>query len=207
MSEGLARKLTGVELVRLDDEDEWKPLFESRVFRREVPGPGDPREAARWRVLQAVGGHFAGFFITGVVMYSTQGHLPFWMAIWGSVLAVQAVGAAPTAWTLLGRRRAELAASGDKAVPLPAAEAPLLAARAEAPIEQTTEIAREAARVRALIDQRGGPDAKRLLERLRVRRDVAEHQLKQLRLTSPGAPRAASTCPSCPPACSSSATR
>ena len=35
-----------------------------------------------------------GFFITGVVMFSTQGHFPFWMAIWGAVLAVQALGAA-----------------------------------------------------------------------------------------------------------------
>jgi predicted Ser/Thr protein kinase len=82
-------KLTGVELVRRDDEEGWQPLYESRVFRREVPTFGDPRDAARWRLLRALGGHFTGFFIVGIVMYSTQGHLPFWMGIWGVVLAAQ----------------------------------------------------------------------------------------------------------------------
>jgi len=29
-------KLTGVELVRRDDEEQWQPLFESKVYRREI---------------------------------------------------------------------------------------------------------------------------------------------------------------------------
>src|SRR5262249_6638433 len=47
---GLIRKgkLTGLELARRDDEDQWQPLFESRVFRREVPTAGNPRDAARF---------------------------------------------------------------------------------------------------------------------------------------------------------------
>ncbi len=154
-------KLTGMELARRANEDVWQPLFESHVYRREVPSSGDPRDAARWRVLRALAGHFTGFFITGVVMYSTQGHLPFWMAIWGAVLAVQALKATPVAWTLLERRRA----GGD-----PAAVGPLPPARAAwalpPPVDAAaapSAIAQEAARVRELIEQRGGSDAPRLL--------------------------------------------
>jgi hypothetical protein len=249
-------RLTGVELVRRDDEEQWQPLFESRVYRREVPSSGDPRDAARWRVLRAVGGHFTGFFITGVVMFSTQGELPFWMAIWGAVLAAQALRAAPEAWVLLQRRRA-MADPVPASAPLPAREAPALLSPPAAP-GVPSAVAEEGARVRALIAQRGGKDtagllaevdrilkltgdlaaretdleeqtserersavaaavasaqaradraeleqdrqlferqlevvkgreeaiakAVRVLERLRVRREMAEHQLKQLRL-------------------------
>jgi len=244
-------KLTGVELVRRDDEEQWQPLFESKVYRREVPTLTDPRDAARMRVLRAVGGHFTGFFITAVVMYATQGHFPFWLAIWGAVLAVQAVGAIPAGVTLLRNRQEGQAAVGAGTTPNGAAP-PALPARVLSPIEQ------EAARVRTLIEKLGGPDTKgliaevdgilkltadlearqadleeqtsdrerallakavedararleradleqdrrlferqlevvqgreeaivkavRVLERLRVRREVAEHQLKQLRL-------------------------
>ena len=249
-------KLTGVELVRRDDEEQWQPLFESRVYRREVPSLlHDPRDAARLRALRAVGGHFTGFFITGVVMYATQGSLPFWMAIWGAVLAMQALRAAPGAWTLLRERRAGDAHPGGS--PLPAGDSRQLAPPA-ATAGALSVVAQEAARVRALIEARGGSDtprqlaevdgilkltaelaarqadleeqmsdreraalasaisvargqleradsaqdrrlferqlevllgreeaitkAVRVLERLRVRREVAEHQLKQLRL-------------------------
>jgi serine/threonine protein kinase len=153
-------KLTGVELVRRDDEERWQPLFESRLYRREVPSLTDPRDAARMRVLRGVGAHFSGFFITGVVMYATQGHLPFWMAIWGAVLAMQALGAAPAAWTLLRRRRA--------GADLPAVSPALPAreARPQGPAAAAgmpSAVAQEADRVRALIQQRGGSDAPRLI--------------------------------------------
>ena len=248
-------KLTGVELVRRDDEEQWQPLFESRVYRREVPSLHDPRDTARLRALQAVGGHFAGFFITGIVMYSTMGHFPFWMSIWGAVLLMQAFGAVPGALTLLRKHRAGEALPGGP--PLAAHEArPLPSPGAAGGVMSV--VAQEAARVRALIEARGGSDAPRqiaevdgilkltaelaarqadleeqmsdgeraalagaiavaqgqleradsaqdrrlferqlevlqgraeaivkagrVLERLRVRRDVAEHQLKQLRL-------------------------
>ena len=154
-------KLTGVELVRRDDEEQWQPLFDSSVYRREVPSSGDPRDAARSRLLRALGGHFTGFFIVGVVMYATQGHLPFWMAIWGGVLGMQALGAGPAAWSLLRRRRLE---SG------PAAASPALAADRQRQISPMagagavpSAVAQEAIRVRALIEQRGGSDAPRLL--------------------------------------------
>jgi hypothetical protein len=220
------------------------------VYRREIPTLTDPRDAARMRVVRAVGGHLSAFFITSVVMYATQGHFPFWLAIWGAVLAMQALSAIPAGVTLLRKRR-EGEASGAGTAPNEPAP-PALPARVLSPIEQ------EAARVRALIEKQGGADAKsliaevdgilkltadldarqadleeqtsdrertalakavadararleradleqdrrlferqlevvqgreegiakavRVLERLRVRREVAEHQLKQLRL-------------------------
>jgi hypothetical protein len=153
-------KLTGVELVRRDDEERWQPLFESRLYRREVPSLTDPRDAARMRVLRGVGAHFSGFFITGVVMYVIQGHLPFWMAIWGAVLAMQALGAAPAAWTLLRRRRA----GADRPAVSPAL--PAREARPQGPpaaAGMPSAVAQEADRVRALIQQRGGSDAPRLI--------------------------------------------
>ena len=247
-------RLSGVELVRRDDEEQWQPLFESRVYRREVPSSGDARDAARMRVMRSLAGHFSGFFITGVVMYSIQGHLPFWMAIWGAVLGMQALGSVPAAMVLLRRGRVE--GGSPAAGGVPAGESRQIAP--PAPAGASSVIAQEAARVRALIEQRGGGDnagllaevdrilqltkelaarqadleeqtseseraalaaavaqtrtrlegaeleqdrrlferqlqvvqgreeaiakAMRVLERLRVRRDVAEHQLKQLRL-------------------------
>jgi predicted Ser/Thr protein kinase len=150
-------RLTGVELIRRDDEERWQPLFESHLFRREVPSAGDPRDAARWRVLRALGGHFTGFFIVGIVMYATQGHLPFWMAIWGAVLAAQVARTLPVAWPLLLRRPRD----GGSAAVGPGVAPAQLAPPAAGVVPSA--IAQEAARVRPLIEQRGGKDAARLL--------------------------------------------
>ena len=168
-------KLTGAELVRRDDEERWQPLFESRVYRREVPSLDDPRDAARMRVLRGVGGHFTGYFITGMIVYSTQGHFPFWMSIWGAVLLAQGLGAAPAAWTLLRQRRTDGSAARAMVAP-PPGPPPLAAAPALAP----SPIAQEAARVRALIAQRGGSDTARLLAEvdgiLKLTTDLAARQ-------------------------------
>ena len=149
-------KLKGVELVRRDDEEQWQPLFESRVYRREVPTLDDPRDAAHLRVLRGLGGHFTGYFITAVVIVSTQGHYPAWLSIWGAVLATQALAALPAALTLLRKRRQTAAVP---AIGAPAREAPQL----EPAVGQASSLAQEAARVRALIEQRGGGDVPRLL--------------------------------------------
>ncbi|HSD67873.1 MAG TPA: hypothetical protein VLF95_14290, partial [Vicinamibacteria bacterium] len=149
-------KLTGVELVRRDDEERWQPLFESHVFRREVPNVGDPRDAARWRVLRQLGGHFSSFFIVSALMFANEGHFPFWLGIWGAFLVVHALKAAPTLIAVLQRRRRD----SEPALALPAGAArqlPAPAGAAPPPIEQ------EAARVRVLVEQRGGKDAPRLL--------------------------------------------
>jgi hypothetical protein len=156
-------KLTGMELARRDDEDLWRPLFESRVYRREVPSAGDPRDAARQRALRALAGHFSGFFITGVVMFSTQGQLPFWMAIWGAVLAMQTLSSLPALVGLLRRRRAADSAGGlEPARGRPPQQLPPPAAA------ESSVIAQEAARVRALIEQRGSGDAQRLVAEVDV---------------------------------------
>jgi serine/threonine protein kinase len=159
-------KLTGLELVRKDEEEQWQPLYESRVFRRETPSPGgDPRAAARWHLLRGVGGHFTGFIFVSIVMYSTQGHFPFWLGIWGAVLGMQALSAAPAAWALWSNARqpAVGAAPAPEAPALPAREMPRLAAPAGGAAPPSA-IAGEAARVRVLIEQRGGSDAARLLD-------------------------------------------
>jgi serine/threonine protein kinase len=152
-------RLTGVELARRDDEEDWRPLFESRVFRREVPAPGNPRQAARWRAMRALGGHFTGFLIVGTVMYSTQGHLPFWMGIWGAVLLAQTLRMGPALWTEFGRGPSVDVRTPGEGPALPAGARPLpaLANPAASPLEQ------EAARVRQLIAERHVPDAKRLV--------------------------------------------
>jgi predicted Ser/Thr protein kinase len=154
-------KLTGVELVRREGEETWQPLFESHVFRREVPTVGDPGEAARWRVLRQVGGHFSSFFIVAAIMFANEGHFPFWLGIWGAFLAVHALKAAPTVITLLQRRGFERG---------PAATGPALPAGVSRQLPPPKEagaavspIAQEVARVRALIERRGGKDAPRLL--------------------------------------------
>jgi serine/threonine protein kinase len=145
-------KLTGAELVRRDDEERWQPLFDSRVYRLEVPTLDDPRVAAGRRVLNAVGAHFSGFVITAVVMYATQGHFPFWLAIWGAVLVMQVLGTVPAAWRLMAARRAAAERLPGSPPPLPAP-----------PLALPSPVAQEAARVRTLIQQRGGSDAPRLL--------------------------------------------
>jgi hypothetical protein len=149
-------RLTGVELVRREGEEVWQPLFESHIFRREVPHAGDPWEAARWRVLRQIAGHLSSFVIVSAVMFGTQGHFPFWLWIWGAVLFAHALRSLPTVISLLGRRRIEAAAPP---AALPAGAPPPLPAAATT----TSPIAQEAVRVRALIEQRGGKDAGRLL--------------------------------------------
>jgi hypothetical protein len=154
-------KLTGVELVRRDDEETWQPLFESRIFRREVPA-GDPRDAARWRLLRNLGGHFTGFIIVSIVMFATQGHLPWWLAIWGVVLALQVAKSLPAVWSVFGPRRLP---SGPRPVERavvvePPPPPPLPDVRGDA---VPAAISQEAARVRTLIEQRGGKDTSALV--------------------------------------------
>jgi hypothetical protein len=90
-------------------------------------------------------------------MFFTQGHFPFWLGIWGAVLALQAIKAAPTVLPLL--RRPELE-RGRPVPALPEAAPRALPAPPAAPI---SPIAREAARVRALIEERGGKETRLLL--------------------------------------------
>ena len=155
-------RLTGLELVRRDDQEAWQPLYESQVYVREVPTAGDPRAAARRRVFRGFMGHFSGFFVTAVIMFAVQGQFPSWLAIWGAVLALHALRAVPEVWELLDRSRgAEHGAlgrpPGGRQLEPPASPGAAVGAGAGSVIVQ------EAARVRALIEQRGGSDKARLL--------------------------------------------
>jgi serine/threonine protein kinase len=153
-------KLSGVELAREDDNEEWRPLFESRVFRREVPTTsGDPRDAARRRELGAVGAQLTGFFTTAAIMFAIQHQFPFWLGIWGAVLAVQVLKAAPAAWVIFQRRAERGNAPANPPLP-PAAPPQLPAPRIDA---GSSAVAQEGARVRTLIEQRGGTETARLL--------------------------------------------
>ena len=154
-------KLTGVELVRRDDEERWQPLFESRVFRREVPATGDPRDAARWRAVRAAGGHFGAFALVTTITYITQGTLPFWLGIWGAVLGLQTLKAAPALVSVLRKRRSEHAPPPD--VPaLEPARPTVLAAPIGLPA-LPSPITQEAEKLRTLITARGGTDQAALL--------------------------------------------
>jgi len=109
------------------------------------------------RVLRQVAGHFSSFVIVAAVMFATQGQFPFWLWIWGAVLFAHALRSLPTVISL--RRRAAIAAGAGEHAVLPAGVPPPLPAPAATP----SPIAQEAARVRTLIEQRGGTDAGRLL--------------------------------------------
>ena len=109
-------------------------------------------------------------------MYATQGHFPFWLAIWGAVLLMQALGLVPAAWTLLrsaGRRRPR--AAGRR--PARRRARRRCPAAGAAP---SSAVAQEAARVRALIEQRGGSGRARLLAEvdgiLKLTADLAARQ-------------------------------
>jgi hypothetical protein len=90
-------------------------------------------------------------------MFANEGHFPFWLGIWGAVLVAHALRAAPTVIPLLRRPPLEGGAGAGPA--LPAGALRQLPAPAGAP----SPIVQEAARVRTLIEQRGGKDAGRLL--------------------------------------------
>jgi hypothetical protein len=93
-------------------------------------------------------------------MLATQGSFPFWLGIWGAVLLVQVLGTLPAAWEIFTRRPS--VETGPAVAPLPVARPqPALPARPAA--EPPSPVAQEAARVRALLAQRGGKDAERLI--------------------------------------------
>jgi serine/threonine protein kinase len=147
-----AGTLSGLELVRRSDEETWQPLFQTRLYRLEVPNAGDPRDVARRRALGALGGHYTGFITTALIMFAIQGKFPFWLGIWGAVLFAQTLGSLPALLALWREHRAAAVALP----PAPPAALPLAAPPPSA-------VSQEAERVRVLLQQRGGADAARLL--------------------------------------------
>ena len=66
-------RYSGTELIRQNGEAEWIPLYESAVFRQEVPYRGDPVDWARRRKLQDFSCHAASFVGMGIVWFVWQG--------------------------------------------------------------------------------------------------------------------------------------
>ena len=140
--------LSGLELVRREGDERWVPLCETELFRDEVPFRGRPLDAARRREVQGFMGHLTGWVITAGVMGALGSWFPFWLLIWGVFLLVHGAKVAPSAIGLLGA-----ASQGS----LPAGSEP----RREA-IGPSSALAEEVARVRALLNERGGEPAARL---------------------------------------------
>lgn len=111
--------LSGLELVRVDGEEEWRPLHELPVYREAVPHVGDSGDAARRSVAKAFGWHLLFYvIITGWLLGAS---VP--AAIWGFFVALHAVRALPATWTLV--RKGTLLGPGRATAALPAAhEAP-----------------------------------------------------------------------------------
>ena len=59
--------LSGLELVRADDEVDWGPLYARPLYKEEVPVVGDPYQTARNRVLRGLKQHAFTFAIMSVV--------------------------------------------------------------------------------------------------------------------------------------------
>ncbi len=148
-------RYSGTELIRQNGEAEWIPLYESAVFRQEVPYRGDPVDWARRRKLQDFSCHAASFVGMGIVWFVWQGEVPFWMGFWGIGLAVHAINTVPAALPLWRRNR-ELAAKEAKVMP------EVQNALPEGLLSQSFR--EEVDRVKALLKKRGGDDADSLVE-------------------------------------------
>ncbi|MBW2454312.1 MAG: protein kinase [Deltaproteobacteria bacterium] len=93
--------LSGLELIRRESDPEWQPLYETELFRREVPHRGDPRDAARWRQLRDFGAHLAIWVVVcWVVTFPWSGGWHWWKWFWGLFVAIHGARVAPTAWAM-----------------------------------------------------------------------------------------------------------
>ena len=148
-------RYSGTELIRQSGEAEWVPLYQSAVFREEVPYRGDPIDWARKRKLHAFFRHAASFVGVGIAWFVTQGEVPVWMGWWGFGLGVHAVNTVPAALPLWRRKR-ELAGTEAKGMSEVQNALPdgLL----------SPSFREEVDRVKALLKKRGGEDADSLIE-------------------------------------------
>ena len=149
-------RYSGTELIRQDGEVEWIPLYQSAVFRQEVPFHGDPLDWTQKRKVKDFLEHAVAFIGVGAGWYLMLGEIPFWMGFWGIGLGVHAISTAPAALPLW--RRNKLAPGS--ATPLPVVEA--TAAPPDGLLSQSFRD--EVARVKALLKRRGGEDADSLIE-------------------------------------------
>ena len=148
--------LSGLELVRRDDEEDWVQLCETDLFRDEVPFMGDPIFAARRRQIRGFMGHLSAWIITGTIMAILGDWFPVWLLIWGAFLAVHGLKVLPSAIHVIngqiaGRRPASLI------------ESPATHRHAVAPSAvKRSGVDNEIAEVRALLAKRDDEEAARL---------------------------------------------
>ncbi len=153
-----SKDLTGLELVRREDDEAWIPLCETELFREEVPFHGNPLDAARRRDVQGFLGHLTGWVITAGVMAALGNWFPFWLWIWGVFLVVHGLKVAPSALALTGNGALFDAFSRISLPQTPSGVRPALPPNAN----PSSSLANEAEQVRALLLERGGEDNARL---------------------------------------------
>ena len=147
-------RFSGDEMVRRGDEGEWVHIYESDLFRQEVPYSGDPAVWVSKRKIADFLRHACAFVTFGIAWYVFRGEVPVWMGFWGIGLAFHAMGTLPAALPLLRRKR-ELTAARTPALPeAPAASPDLLL---------SASFLEEVERVKELLTRRGGKETKPLV--------------------------------------------
>jgi len=152
-------RYSGTELIRQVGEVEWIPLYESAVFRQEVPVRGDPALWARKRKVMDFLRHTVCFIGVGAGWYLMLGEIPSWLGFWGIGLGVHAFDAAPAALQLFGRNKLALLWESP--------ETPLVVVEAAAALEDgllSQSFRDEVDRVKELLKKRGGDNADSLIE-------------------------------------------
>lgn len=154
-------RYSGIELVRREGEQIWVPLHETRLFKEEVPHQGSSSVALAER-RRAMGflRHLAVFLTFGVTMFFVTGLVPFWMGFWAIGLVAQGVRGLPSLLSLL--RSARLGGASSKALPEGETK--------RDPVDPEKLLApsfrEEVARVRALVERRGGEGKEELLDEI-----------------------------------------
>jgi hypothetical protein len=152
-------QFSGLEMVRRDGEERWRPLHALPVFRDEVAVGGDPATAARWRHVQGFGGHLASFVALGVFLTGQTGQFPWWMAFWGIGLVSHAFQVLPAVVGLI--RDGQVPALSGRARSRPAIGA---APSPPGPISQS--FVEEVDRVRGLLEKQGKGKHRGLLKEI-----------------------------------------
>jgi hypothetical protein len=158
--------LSGLELAREKGESEWRPLYEQPLFLEEVPGTGDPKDIARRRVASGFAWHLIIFMAVISAFTVFSGAFPFWSAFWGIGLFFHGAKAAKPIIGLA--QEGKLFGEPAKA----AAQLPAQTAQQRA----SDGLDEEAARIKELLDERGGESAASLSEDV----DVLVSQVRDL---------------------------
>lgn len=182
-----AGHLTGVELARRPEEDNWTPLHDLAMFREEVPHVGEPRDIARRREVSGFAWNALAF--AGVSIFFLGPSVA--SLIWAIFLVGHAARALPIALELW--REGKLlglgsASPGNALPPSTDTNALLSGANESAPVAALPSGDRftaDLAEVRTLLARRPAAEVAPLLEELdRVAASVAELRERIAKLAS-----------------------